>query len=349
MTDSDSPEEPDLAFLLVEDALDDALLVRTVLEKRIRCEVTSTQDGDRGCALAGRDSWDLVITDLNIPGRGGLDVIETSKDAAPDRPVLATTAYSGPDYLEAALASGADEVLVKPLDPVELVDRVRRLTGAPGRSDAEDEDDPGDRAPTAERTVLAVGAAPGDVELGCGGILMGHRAHGHPVHVLVMSAGADAEDVGARREAVERTARELGVRLLLGDPFRRDTPSTDAMRDWLRGAIRRIGPDVLYTPCPDDAGTARLRAHRAAVVEGATIPNHYCYQASPAARDFDPSLFVDVTDHLDRKLELLERYAGDTDGSPRLRPSAARSSARHWGRFIGSPAAEPLDVIRSST
>ena len=82
-----------MTVLLVEDTLEEALLLRTLLEEELGCKVTLAQDGIRGCQLAENQTWDLVVTDLNIPGRDGMEVIRTSTESHPETPVLATLAH----------------------------------------------------------------------------------------------------------------------------------------------------------------------------------------------------------------------------------------------------------------
>lgn len=344
MNEPDAPSrESRLAILLVEDTLEEALLVRTILEEHLGCKVTLAQDGIRGCQLAENQEWDLVITDLNIPGRDGMEVIQTSKEARPDTPILATTAYTGSHYLDQALRYGADDVLTKPLEPEELVEKAKALTRSRRK---ERRRAPEEKKPSSRR-ILALGALPGDVELGCGGILLGHRARGHGVGMLIMSAGGAEDGMEERRVEAEEAARALDADLMLADPFRGEIPSAEEMMAWTREAIERFEPDTLYTPSVQDVRDSRLRTHQAAVVEGSEVPNHYCYQAATTTLDFHPSLFIDVAEHMDRKLEILDRFRGEPEFRPHLQTYIARSSAQYWGRFLGYGEAEPLEVVRS--
>lgn len=345
MTTSDPlTTEQRLEVLLVEDTLDEALLIRTVLEQEADMKVSLAQDGLRGCQLAENQRWDLVVTDLNIPGRDGIEVIRTSREANPETPILATTAYTRPEYMDQALRAGADDVLQKPLDKEEFLDRVRALTRERREALEDMETDAEGRA---ERSILAVGALPGDVELGCGGILVGHRAHGHRVGVLVLSAGGDEDDVGARRKETEKAAGMLDCKLMLAEPFGAAIPPVEAMIGELERALERFEPDTLYTPSPNDVRDSRSHAHQASLVEGAGVPNHYCYQAATSTLDFHPTLFIDVAEFLDRKVELLEEFRSQPDFRPHLQPYLARASAQYWGRFLGYGEVEPLEVVRS--
>lgn len=224
-----SSAEEDLFFvLLVEDTLEDALLIRSLLADELDHRVTLVRDGIRGCQLARHRRWNLVITELNLPGRNGSEVIQASREARPDTPVLAITAHS--DKGEKALQSGAEEIVHKPLDRAEIrsvVLSVLREVG--GRR-------PSSRTGGVERRILAVGGLPGDAELGCGGILLGRRKLGHPITLLVLSAGERAEAVEARRDEAERAAGALGAELILPDTFGNRIPLQKKAAEWVEEA-----------------------------------------------------------------------------------------------------------------
>lgn len=325
------------SVLLVEDTLEDALLVRTLLEKHYGFRITLAQDGIRGCQLAENQRWHLVITDLNLPGRRGGEVVRTSKEAFPDTPVLAITGYRD----EEAADTGADRILEKPLDKDALLGAVAALERIPRRTRASRGLEPD------ERVVLAVGGLPGDVELGCGGILLGQRAFGHHLSIFVLAAGGPDEEVAERREEAERAAERLGAELVLPDGFGSEIPSEERMTEWTRDVVERVAPDILYTPSLRDVRASRARTHRAAASCSDSVRRHYAYQSATTTLDFEPSLFVDIGEYFEGKLELLSAYRTAPDFRPHLQPEIVTSSAEYWGRFLGYSVAEPLEVVKS--
>ncbi len=58
----------------------------------------------------------LLVSDINMPGMSGLDLLPRIKQARPDLPVLMITAYGDPDTRRVALDRGADGLLTKPID-----------------------------------------------------------------------------------------------------------------------------------------------------------------------------------------------------------------------------------------
>jgi len=75
------------------------------------------------------DRWDLVILDLSLPGRGGLEVIKQMKDASPGSAILVYTMFPEEQFGVRALRAGADGYLTKDRPQDELVDAARRVSG----------------------------------------------------------------------------------------------------------------------------------------------------------------------------------------------------------------------------
>ena len=69
--------------------------------------------------------WDLVISDIKMPGMDGLEVLQRLKAKAPTTPVIMITAYATVDMSIQALRSGAYDMLTKPFEPEELLYRVK--------------------------------------------------------------------------------------------------------------------------------------------------------------------------------------------------------------------------------
>jgi CheY-like chemotaxis protein len=103
-------------------------LVRATLENG-EYEIVEAADGDESLQLARRHRPDVVILDMMMPGRSGLDVVrELRDDAALARtPVVMLTARARPADREAAAAAGADRYLAKPFSPLELIGVVEEL------------------------------------------------------------------------------------------------------------------------------------------------------------------------------------------------------------------------------
>lgn len=95
--------------------------------------------------------------------------------------------------------------------------------------------------------VLAIGAHPDDVEIGCGGALLAHRKAGDDLTVLVMSDGNDGRGSNCRVGEQEDAASLLGAELLWGGFQDGSVPEGKESIDVIEMALARSGADIVYT------------------------------------------------------------------------------------------------------
>jgi DNA-binding response OmpR family regulator len=112
-------------ILVVEDESKIARLVRDYLE-HAGFETVVAGDGDTALASARRSKPDLVVLDLGLPGRDGLDVARTLRRTS-TVPIVMLTARGDEIDRVVGLELGADDYVVKPFSPKELVARVRAV------------------------------------------------------------------------------------------------------------------------------------------------------------------------------------------------------------------------------
>jgi len=112
--------------LVVEDDATVAEVVRTYL-KHAGLEIEHAADGVTALSLAWRSTPDLVVLDLMLPGLSGLEVCSRLRQTRPDLPVIMLTALGEESDRLLGLETGADDYLVKPFSPRELVLRVQSV------------------------------------------------------------------------------------------------------------------------------------------------------------------------------------------------------------------------------
>jgi two-component system copper resistance phosphate regulon response regulator CusR len=112
--------------LVVEDERKLAQVLTSALQSE-HYEVVVALTGDDGFARAHAEVFDLVVLDLMLPGRSGLDILQTLRQRHIDTPVLILTARDGVDDRVLGLDLGADDYLVKPFALPELLARIRAL------------------------------------------------------------------------------------------------------------------------------------------------------------------------------------------------------------------------------
>jgi two-component system nitrogen regulation response regulator GlnG len=109
--------------------VDDDASIRWVLERALRqggMSPTAFDHADTALAALRRDRPDVLITDIRMPGRSGLELLTEIRDSQPELPVIVMTAHSDLDSAVAAYQGGAFEYLPKPFDIDQAVDLVRR-------------------------------------------------------------------------------------------------------------------------------------------------------------------------------------------------------------------------------
>jgi two-component system nitrogen regulation response regulator GlnG len=109
--------------------VDDDASIRWVLERALRqggMAPTAFDHADSALAALRRDRPDVLITDIRMPGRSGLELLTEIHDSQPELPVIVMTAHSDLDSAVAAYQGGAFEYLPKPFDIDQAVDLVRR-------------------------------------------------------------------------------------------------------------------------------------------------------------------------------------------------------------------------------
>lgn len=114
-----------MKILVIEDEANIAQLIRLYLEQA-GYTVSVASDGVAGLELHAREHPDLVILDLMLPMMDGMEVCRRIRAWA-NTPILMLTARQGEEDRIAGLELGADDYLVKPFSPREVVSRVRAI------------------------------------------------------------------------------------------------------------------------------------------------------------------------------------------------------------------------------
>ncbi len=242
--------------LVVDDDPDVALLVKTVLQRRAGCEVRTAGDGRAAVDALPEFAPDVVVTDIEMPGLDGLELLAELRRSDPLVPVIVMTAHVSVEYAVSALRAQADEFLTKPLDNARLVEAVTRLAEE-GRARRE--------ASRPKDVVLAIGAHPDDVEIGVGGILSAHAQAGDAITILTLSRGARGGDADSRQHESLAAADLLGARLFVKDLIDTEISGGGATVRLIEEVVREVQPTIVYTHSTHD----RHQDHRA--VSEATV------------------------------------------------------------------------------
>lgn len=311
---------PTVRVLYLEDAFDHALLVKAFFRTLPSYEVTHAQDGDRAIELMKREQWDLVVTDLNLPGADGYTVIRAARKVSSSLPILVTTGYTQAEYEEQALRAGADQVMIKPLQQHEFLTRVVRMVEQTGNAAA---DTDGDDA------ILVIEGRLGDAEMGCGGMITKALEETKTVVVLPILSHDAASYEEMKAASIASTILGIDLRLdaeRLGDRL--------AQRSLIQQTLDELRPSTVYLPAAGDRDASRREA-RLMTLETATT-----------GKDFLPTRFVDVHAQMVRKMEALASYQAVGAARVDLRPRMAQAYARYWGRWMDFTEVEAFEEVK---
>ena len=107
--------------------VDDEKIIRDSLAKELASDtlrVITVASGEEAVARINNENFDLVITDLSMPGLDGFQVVRAAKKKSVQTMVIILTGYGSMESIIDALRLGADDFLQKPCDPDELLYRV---------------------------------------------------------------------------------------------------------------------------------------------------------------------------------------------------------------------------------
>jgi response regulator RpfG family c-di-GMP phosphodiesterase len=117
----------DVAILIIDDEEPIRRLLATYLADRYRCDAASS--ADEGTSLLARGSYNLVLTDINMPGTSGIDLCHYINKAYPDTVVIMVSGMTDISFAIEAMRQGAFDYLTKPFDLAQVqlaVDRALR-------------------------------------------------------------------------------------------------------------------------------------------------------------------------------------------------------------------------------
>lgn len=208
--------------------------------------------------------------------------------------------------------------------------------------------------------VVCVGAHPDDVEIGMGATVALLVRRGCRVTIVDLTDG-EPTPFGApetRAREAQAAADALGAaRVTLTQPNRRLLDTIEA-REELAAVLRRCRPQVLFTPFPVDAHPDHVAA--SALCDAARfygkltktdmpgephwVGRVYRYMAVHQRMVAQPSFIVDVSEHLDTKMEALRSYRSQFEANPANASLLAmvEAQARTWGSLARVEAGEPF-------
>jgi DNA-binding response OmpR family regulator len=333
MADS-TPAAPRGRVLLIDDDRVFGLWATKVLESR-GLITQHVLDPMSGLKHIESEPWDVVITDVEMPRMSGIEFLERVRRLEPSLPVIVVTAHPTVDRAVAAMRQHFTDFIHKPVTAEEFAARVVSLVAQ--REPA---------AAAAKPSVLAIGAHPGDVEIGAAGTLLAHQAEGLVVTILTIAPDTRNGAGGQAGPGAQQAGGDLGTRLALGDLLSPGDADADSPGAALDRVIAEVQPTVLYTHSSHDGNPDHRDTHSAAMAAARRIGRVYGFQSPSATLDFRPTHFVAIDEQLSGKLRAVQAFTGQDEVRAFLEPDQVTTTSLYWGRYCQAQHAEAFEVLR---
>jgi LmbE family N-acetylglucosaminyl deacetylase/tetratricopeptide (TPR) repeat protein len=193
--------------------------------------------------------------------------------------------------------------------------------------------------------VLAIGAHPDDIELGCGGTLSRYKELGYQVYGLVLTRGEAGNPLANekldRRDEAERGATILGLDGLQVCDFK-DTGlanQINEMKNVIEEMLRRTGAGIIITQSPHDIHQDHKAVFEATKIAARGDKSLLCYEDVSTEAHFAANYFVDISDYMSDKIKAVGAHRTQRQ-KPYMSPDNVTGRALHRGLQTGVRYAE---------
>jgi len=176
--------------------------------------------------------------------------------------------------------------------------------------------------------ILAIGAHPDDIELGCGGTLIKASKQGHNIYLYTVTRGGSAGQVIRRSNELVNSAKSMGASVLWIDDYEDSKVYlTKELINAIEFFIKKSKADIIYThPLNDNHHDHRAIAE-ATIEAGRFTPNIFGYE-NPSTRSFNPNMYYDISDTIEAKIGLIKLHASQ-DSKMFLHSNSVRGLSEH--------------------
>lgn len=220
-----------------------------------------------------------------------------------------------------------------------------------------------------KKSILVIAAHPDDETIGCGGAIIKHKCDGDEVNILTLTdgvgsrLGADDNDLKVRNDAAKSAIDILGANWIgagnFSDNNMDSVPILEIIK-FIESFKKNFYPDIIYTHSPSDlnidhtiTAKATLTAFRPEPQEKYSeirffeIASSTDFTLKQLNDRFEPNLFINIKDFIDKKIEALKCYEIEMRDYPHSRSyEKIKSLAEYRGAQSGLEYAEAFEIVR---
>ena len=157
--------------------------------------------------------------------------------------------------------------------------------------------------------ILAIGAHPDDIEYGCAGTLIKYAERGHHIYLMVLTSGQEGGKGEIRQQEQKTAAEIMSVQeIFWGGYHDTQIPLGKELIDKIEEVIATVQPDLILVNHGDDTHQDHRILTQATMSATRYIRNVLFFEV-PTTQNFNPQVFVDISDTLEQKFKVLEAHA----------------------------------------
>ncbi|MGW8181045.1 MAG: PIG-L deacetylase family protein [bacterium] len=156
--------------------------------------------------------------------------------------------------------------------------------------------------------ILAIGAHPDDIEYGCAATLIKYAERDHRIHIMVLTKGEEGGESEVRHEEQLAAAEIIGAKQVFWGGYR-DTqmPLNKELIDKIEEVLVDVEPDLILVNYGDDTHQDH-RVLTEATMSATRYVRNVLFFEVPTTQNFNPQVFVDISDTLERKFQALKAH-----------------------------------------
>lgn len=165
--------------------------------------------------------------------------------------------------------------------------------------------------------ILAIGSHPDDIEIGCGGSLLKHRAAGDTVHTIVLTGGgrggdsnhvSDSALVNVRLSEAEAAAAIMGVTVECWEYHDAEIPESVELVNRIEKIVNEFKPDRVYLPYGNDTHQDHRITSHVAKSACRKVKQILEYEEPSSYNSFNATYWIDITPFIEKKMDAIRAH-----------------------------------------